>query len=653
VNAKGVGSEKVDGSMQGLDQARLRALAERGNPLAQFALGWMLESGTDVDRDEVEAASWYRRAGEQGNTKAQFNLGCMFDEGRGVKQDGSKAVEWFRKAAEQGDADAQYNLGILYYDGDGVDQDDAKAAEWFQKAAEQGTALAQYNLGFMYNVGRGVKQDDARAAEWFQKAAEQGTALAQYNLGVMYDVGLGVKQDDVEAAACYDNAAGQGVIEAQYRLGLMYVYGRGVKQDDTKAAEWFRKAAAQGNTKAAYVLGVITELGVGVERDLSEACRWYELAAKSGDPIAQFRLGNILFRGRGVAANPTEAAKWLSMSAEQCNAEAECLLGQIYEQGVGVTKDPIKAKEFLERASDHGSSEAKERLEKAAPPERRATDELDELIGIRDIKDQIRKLQARLWWQKQRVEKGFKPIFPSLHMVFTGNPGTGKTTVARIVAKIYRETEILPKGHLVEVDRSALIGEYLGQTAPKTAKVVESSFGGVLFIDEVYSLVARNSGFQDAYGEEAISAILKMMEDNRDKFALIVAGYPDEMNSFWDSNPGLRSRFSRYIHFPDYTAEELGQIFRQMLMRAEMECAADALKIVDGYFVQAVNCRDKKSFGNAREAQAVMDLAIECAALRLKKTNTTPSKSELQILTKGDFEFLSERPLVATRQLMG
>lgn len=543
--------------------------------------------------------------------------------------------------AEGGNADAQNILGVMYANGLQVVHDDLEAVKWYQKAAEQGNTQAQSNLGLMYLAGRGVKQDDVEAVKWYRKAAEQGNAQAQSNLGIMYANGCGVKQDNLEAVVWFKRAAEQGVAEAQSNLGVMYATGRGVDQDNVEAVKWYRKAADQGYVNSEYALGTSYEFGMGVSRDLSEAVSWYKLAAEHGDEHAQFRLGNLFLQGRGMLRSPTEAIKWLSMSAGKNNYDAEYSLGQMYERGIGFTQDTAKAIEFFKKAAEHGSIEAKERLKNGILP-KRATDELDELVGIASVKEEVRKLQARLWWQKKGREKGIKIDNPTLHMVFTGAPGTGKTTVARIVAKIYKETGILSKGHLVEVTRAELIGQYLGQTAPKTTEVVKSAMGGVLFIDEAYSLVPRNAGHQDSYGQEAISTLMKLMEDNRDKFALIVAGYPDEMKVFLDSNSGLKSRFSRYIDFPNYNAEELGEIFRLFLSKDNLRCTASALMRADEYFNEILKVADKKTFGNAREVRNILELAIDNKALRLQDSREVLTVSKLQTLDLEDFHFLSK-----------
>jgi TPR repeat protein len=493
-----------------------------------------------------------------------------------------------------------------------------------------------------------VKRDDAEAATWYRKAAEQGHAGAQCSLGYIYEKGGLI----AEAATWYRKAAEQGNPEAQHNLGALYAQGRGLKQDYAEAVKWFRKAADQGMPGSQLALGLLSELGIGMPRNYSQAITWYQRAAESGQPDAQYRLGNMHLLGRGVPADPAEAAKWFGMAAEKNVADAEYALGQLYDGGVGVAQDRIKAQELFRRAADHGSAGAKERIQqaknpeaasKSEMPERRASEELNELIGMQGVKEEVRGLQALLWMQRQRTQQGLKTIDPTLHLVFTGGPGTGKTTVARIVAKIYREAGILPKGHLVEVDRAALVGTYLGQTAPKTTDVVESAMGGVLFIDEAYSLVARNAGFQDAYGQEVISTLLKLMEDKRGRFALIVAGYPEEMKAFLESNPGLRSRFPKQIHFPDYSARELGEIFRLLLKKSDLEGTAAALAKVDKYLESILKVADKRTFGNAREVRTIVECAQVNQAERLHESRADLTASRMRTLTPEDFEFLATR----------
>lgn len=261
---------------------------------------------------------------------------------------------------------------------------------------------------------------------------------------------------------------------------------------------------------------------------------------------------------------------------------------------------------FTESA-DKGRETAREA--KDAP----ALQQLDKLIGLESVKEEVNKLTNFIKVQNLRKQKGMNAITISYHCVFTGNPGTGKTTVARIVAQIYRELGILKKGQLVETDRSGLVAEYVGQTAVKTNKIIDSALDGVLFIDEAYSLV---QGGGNDYGKEAIATLLKRMEDDRDRLVVILAGYDNEMKLFIDSNPGLQSRFNRYIHFSDYNAEELMAIFKLNLKKFDYELTNDAEQKISHLFSYAVSHKDQ-NFGNGRYARNVLEKTLENQATRL------------------------------------
>lgn len=258
--------------------------------------------------------------------------------------------------------------------------------------------------------------------------------------------------------------------------------------------------------------------------------------------------------------------------------------------------------------------------------------ELNELTGLDEVKKEIKTMINLLKVKKLREERGMKQPEMSLHMVFSGNPGTGKTTVARLLAKIYKCLKVLPKGHLVEVDRSGLVDGYVGQTAIKTKGVVESALGGVLFIDEAYTLTAGKDGKD--FGQEAVDTILKMMEDNRDNLIVIVAGYTDLMKEFVDSNPGLRSRFNKYIFFNDYSGEQLYNIFLSMCKKQEYEPNEAGKKYAKEYLATKSDNRDE-NFANAREVRNYIERAIARQASRIVKLNEVSDK-QLKTLTKSD-----------------
>lgn len=261
----------------------------------------------------------------------------------------------------------------------------------------------------------------------------------------------------------------------------------------------------------------------------------------------------------------------------------------------------------------------------------------DRFIGLQHLKKYIKEIYAMRLINKQREHIGLICSEQVLHMMFKGNPGTGKTTFARTLSQLYYELNILSKGHIIEVDRADLVGEYIGQTAQKTRRIIKRAIGGILFIDEAYSL-AR--GGEKDFGREAIDSLVKQMEDHQNDLVIIMAGYPMEMNYFLRLNPGLESRFPFMVDFPDYCVDELINIAKQMAQERDYLISKQTLRLLKQHFNYLLSDK-KNNFSNARYIRNIVEQAIRKQAMRL--VNTEPILAEdLMLLTNEDFYFIEK-----------
>ncbi len=301
-------------------------------------------------------------------------------------------------------------------------------------------------------------------------------------------------------------------------------------------------------------------------------------------------------------------------------------VGEVFKEEGAIDVPKVKARELFKPTAVDQSMDA-------------VLKELDDLIGLESIKKKVKEYTTYLNFLKIRKEKGFDDTEKiNLHAVFTGNPGTGKTTVAKMLGKIYQQLGLLSKGHVLEVDRSDLVAEYIGQTAPKTKEIIKKAKGGILFIDEAYALARKNDDSKD-FGKESIEILLKEMSDGEGDLAIIVAGYPNEMNSFLESNPGMRSRFSMFYEFPDYLPQELMQIATFTMLKRGVVLSEGANELLYKKLVEAYRNRDKM-FGNARYVNSVIDESKMNMGLRLMLSNNPNelTKEELSTIHTADID---------------
>ncbi len=335
--------------------------------------------------------------------------------------------------------------------------------------------------------------------------------------------------------------------------------------------------------------------------DKSLAKKYYMLAAEQMLKMAKQSDGQL-------QKTRYRRAKSIVEFAENIGAEKRTAKGEEEETGgnVSVSKnDKITLEEALKR--------------------------LNELEGLGTVKKKVSDWVDQIKVFRLRKQRGLPVPDMSYHLVFTGNPGTGKTTVARLMAQIYCALGVLKEGHLVEVDRSGLVAGYVGQTAVKTKDVLKKAYGGVLFIDEAYSLVGGGS---NDFGQEAIDAVLKEMEDKRDNLVVIVAGYDKPMEKFISSNPGLRSRFKNFIHFPDYTGEELYNIFARMCAKDSYAPDADTGRALGLYFRKMYEKRND-NFGNGRDVRNLYETIVTAQSGRVARMSD-PTDAEMTTLTLSD-----------------
>ena len=336
------------------------------------------------------------------------------------------------------------------------------------------------------------------------------------------------------------------------------------------------------------------------------------------------RKNNVRPAGRPVTDKPKAPAKKPALSEDDAVKNAQDALSE----AKNLLKD---MDEQLASPAGPGGSDGGAEAEAPQEPEKDPMEELDQLIGLESIKSDVKELMDFVKIQKMRKDQGLKSVPVSLHLVFTGNPGTGKTTVARIIGRLYKQIGVLSKGQLVETDRSGLVAGFVGQTALKTQENIKAAMGGVLFIDEAYALTSNE---QDTFGQESVDTILKAMEDHRDDLVVIVAGYTAPMEKFINSNPGLKSRFNKYIEFPDYTTDELEQIFYMNCKKYDYVVEEEVKHQIRSLIVLR-KLQQLENFANAREVRNMFEEIITNQARRVAAMEN-PTQEDMMKITLED-----------------
>jgi len=575
---------------------------------------------------------------------AEGYMGIAIAEGIGVEKDEKKGFTQLLELKKSGVGEYPYRasnlLGDYYYLGKVVPQDFAEAKKYYEAGTRWDKELMAYNeeTKQFYCMAGWVIQPNDRSM-W--RIIE--TTYCNFKLGNYEDV----------VAQSTDSMMQDAPLAIQENLGWCYFNGKGTKVDYKKATEIFKKGVELNSAYSMYMLGKCHEVNKQMDLALEMQERAYATQATG---IYAYEVGNILYIYKKDYVKAKEwyqkaenlqysaatvkikeidklleekrkAKEQLEKKAREEKAKEEKAKKQKEEDVIVLELDPKQQKELeeasrkLKKAADelketleNGGAERLRNLlspkenvveEKVITYETSAKEELESLIGLDSVKQQVQSLERLIQFNAIRKSKGLSVNDISKHMVFTGNPGTGKTTVARIIAQIFKENGILSKGQLIETDRSGLVGQYIGETGQKTTTVVKSALGGVLFIDEAYALVPEDGGKD--FGQEAIATLLKLMEDNKDDLVVIVAGYHDEMNRFIDSNPGMKSRFTTHIDFPDYKPEEMQQIFERLLKKGDYvlgEGATDKLMQLWATSTEYVNA------GNGRAVRNVYEKAI-------------------------------------------
>lgn len=661
----------------------LRA-AEQGHAASQNKAGFFYLNGMGTARDDAKALEWFRKAVAQNEKYACYNMGFCYEKGRGVSADKKKALEYYEKAVALGHENVKKDVDRLRGElgspppeppqppqTDGGQQEDGMSA-YDRLQALTGLDSVKRAVGKMIHL----HQINAKREEALGKKASTvsmhmvftgnpgtGKTTVARIIGELYhEMGLLSKGQVKEVKRADLVAENIGGTEANTKRaieealgGILFIDEAYTLSPEDPGRDFGPKAVDTILTAMEENRGNLVVIVAGYEKEMQRFInsnpglksrfknfiRFEDYNAQQLHQIFRYTVESEGYR-LDEAADSILAPYFEQLyrtrglnfgNGREVRNFFESVLAWNAERLASMDTDHLTGEELMSLTESDIQTAVDEQMGRTGEADGgpSALEELDAMTGLASVKEEVRLLQQVAVYQQHCREMKLTTTPPTMHMVFTGNPGTGKTTVARIIGRIYHELGLLPESRVTEVKRADLVAGYVGQTDQKARSVIQRALGGVLFIDEAYTLSPENPGHD--YGQEAINVLLTAMEENRENLAVIVAGYDRDMRRFINSNPGLKSRFTKYIHFDDYDGGELAQIFHNFAGSRFVfgEGVEEELRRVCNELYQQ---RDA-NFGNARDVRNLFDLVTASQADRVTRMNRL-SREDMMQMTRED-----------------